>query len=167
MNMNLLTKIYQNHAYELSAPMIEVMLECFYKLEPDDSWESNLTQIFSKSKEPLCLYVKENIAEYIKVVLGQTVTIFDEEPVILYVLNHELIDDSDKRKYIEQLMSTITSLEEVIDIELWPLIMKEELVAEDAKNMCDYYFKSENGLDEHLIHYINESENILTVEKMV
>lgn len=166
MNMNLLAKIYQNHAYELNAPMVEVMLECFYRLAPDDGWESNLTQIFAESEAPLCQYVKENIAEYIKVVLGQTVTIFDEEPVILYVLNHELIDDSDKRQYIEQLMSTISSLEEVKDIELWSLIMKEELVAENEKNMCDYYFKSGNGLDEHLIHYINESENILTVEKM-
>lgn len=163
-NAALLAEIYKYNAYELSANMVEVVLEYFYGLRPEDiDWESNLSQIFADANAPLCRYVKGHIAEYLKVIQGQAVTILDKEEVVLYVLNEESIVDEDKHEYIKGLMTTITSLEEVKDVTLWPLLLQAEVVAESSKNMCDYYFKSEKGLDENLIRYINNSESDLKV----
>ena len=143
------------------------ILECFYGYDFSEiDWNSNLTQIFGGDNQPLETYVKENLRDYIKVVLETAENIDDEEETAVYVLNNENVMATDKSIYMKKFRGVITSLEAVADTQLWPFLIENKVLGESIENLCDYYFKSGKKLDDKLVSYINEAEKPFVITEM-
>lgn len=111
-NKELFDAVYENNQYQLTFDLICLMLKTKYgELENDDFRYKNYTLIISRPNEPLALYVKENINDYLDVIVENcNQYIADEEFAVLEILNNEEIDVERKKKYIfswEQLSSAL------------------------------------------------------------
>ena len=123
-NKALFSQIYAERMYKLNKVMVEAALHVFYGVELECvDWSRILTHIFGDIDQPLKIYVEENLAEYIKVVLTESDIINEEEDVVLLILNNVTIEKSDKNDLIHKYQGEISSLETVEDRMLWPILL--------------------------------------------
>lgn len=152
--------IYQNKMFALTVETVDEILRHIYGIKnPENRREKHISLILSKPQEVLCAYVKENIADYLNILLGKIEKSNDNEETILFLLNNENISDEAKEKFIKIQERQIDSLLVVGKRELWPALLENEKVTFDTANISDYFFLSGNGMDEKLISYINAFED--------
>lgn len=164
-NAELLQFVYENNMYHINTTMIHKMLQFRYGTQAgEEVLERGLSIILSKTDEPLCIYVKENIDVYIFKILAEIRETDDIEEVALYVLNNDEITDGNLRAYIASMKRTISYLTEVKDTEWWGELLKQDKVQKTVANLCDYYFLSGNGLDDNLVKFINGFDKCPTIE---
>lgn len=182
-NPQLLEEIYHSYAYVLNAEMIELFYKYFYrdfyegsnrdscgKFSMDEyppfEWSKALTCIFAEKKQMLARYIDSHLDEAANIIMNKTEIIRDDEIIILKILNASDLADATKHAYLQCTKTMIHQLSDVSDKKLWPMLMKNKLLVSSSENVCDYYFTSGNKLDEHLISYINQSENSLTIKNI-
>jgi hypothetical protein len=160
-NKDLFTAVYNCNLYELNFDQISLILEVVYGLaENNDLTNKNYTLVLSKPKEPLSLYINENINEYISVILDNCNSyIIDDEIVALSVLNNTDVEPNNIAKYISYMQTTIEHLQNINDIELWSPLLQIGRVRCTEKNVLDYYFNSGKGIDSILVEFINTQSN--------
>lgn len=155
----LLQKVYENHLFSLNYNLIVGFLKEKYYFNTttnEDFRHKNYSLIMSKKDESLYKYVNKNIQDYLEVVLDNCEgKISDNEVAVLDLLNNSIITFETKVQYLKFLRTSIESIEGVHDYELWPVIIKNQLVACNDQNILAYYFNSGNGLDTDLVEFIN------------
>lgn len=158
-NKELFDAVYINHLYELNYELIELFLEKKYFLPRNDNYKyKNYTLIRSDKEQYLFINIHENIESYFKILLKHCDgNIFDDEPAALELLNDSRIDYDDKIKYLEYFQTKISRIELISDKSLWGLVLKQELVHYNEKNILDYYFNNDKQIDFALVHFINSS----------
>lgn len=164
-NIELFEAVYQNNLYKINFSMIDLILEKIYKIaKTDDYVNKNMTLIRTNQKEPLYQYIKDNIDEYINILLERKKLIFDEEVTALFIINNTDIADDNKIKYIEFLQTPICYLEEIDDKSIWTKVVSGNKVEFNQKNIFDYYFLSGKGMDSTLKLYINRYPELLKMK---
>ena len=167
LNWELLEQVYKNSQYQVNFDNIKIMLGSFYPAENEnDIRHKNYTIVLSQPESPLADYLNKNIKSYFDVVLeisGGQIT--DAENVVLCVLNNEEIANEQKISYIEQLTTTITSLAEVINKDLWSTLLKNRVAAYSVENVIEYFGDS-TTLDIALVDFINGEETPLDFSEM-
>lgn len=164
-NNELLRFVYENNMYRISMGMIQMFIKLYYDIETeDDILSKNLSIILSKEGEPLCNYIKKNIDIYMWMLLSETHETDDTEEVVLYVLNSSEITEEKVREYIISMKTSIPHLTRVNDTQWWGELLKQDKVQKTVENLYDYYFLSENGLDDNLVHYINGFDGYPSLE---
>lgn len=164
-NIELLQFIYEHNMYHINTAMIQKMLQFRYNIQPrEDVLERSLSIILSKTDEPLCIYVKENIDLYLFIILAEIRETDDTEEVALYVLNNDGIAEENLRAYIVSMKRELPHLTEVKDVEWWGELLKQDKVQKTVVNLCDYYFLSGNGLDDNLVKFVNGFERRPIIE---
>lgn len=154
-NKELLQEVYSNNMYQLTQEMIHYFLENMYQVTEDKKYRSeNLTLILSQ-EQPLAEYVKENLGKYITMQLEAGEMLDDDEDTALYVLNEENLDRQTKTSYISILITKLSDLSAVTDKELWPNLIRDNIV-DSSKNIFDYFYLSGNEMDDELVFYINK-----------
>ena len=152
--------IYQNKMFALTIETVDEILRHIYGIKnPENRREKHISLILSRPQEVLCEYVKDNIADYLNILLEKIERSNDNDETILFLLNNENISDKVKEQFIKIQERQISSLLIVEKRELWPVILEYKKVTLDTANILDYFFLSGNGLDEKLISYINEFED--------
>ena len=157
-NRDLLLFVYNNNMYELNIDMIQKVLKYFYHTrEQDNILLKNLSFILSREDQPLYGYVKENLDSYIEELISATQETEDDEEVVLYILNcsEDKITEKHKKAYIASTRTAISKLDEVDDPIWWEELLEQDKVQKTMENLCDYYFKSGNEMDDRLIQFIN------------
>ena len=156
-NKELFDAVYENNQYQLTFDLICLMLKTKYgESENDDFRYKNYTLIISRPNEPLALYVKENINDYLDVIVENcNQYIADEEFAVLEILNNEEIDVERKKKYIFFLGTIIQRISDVKDIELWSLLLEQKQVGYSEENILNYFIQK--GWDGLLVEFINGS----------
>lgn len=156
-NFQVMEQVYLRRRYVLNEQNVMAMLRIFYKLEPDEITHSRLlTLIYEKADEPLRHYVDENLGEFLLALTDSEEPLEDKTDIILEVLGREDLSQKCKEKYISALSrrEELPELNQVKDKALWPMLMQGH-VKTKLSNMTDYYFLSENGMDEALVGFIN------------
>lgn len=158
-NKELFDAVYRNNHYQLTFEMISLMLEKKYNLtKSDDFKHKNYSLISSKQDEPLVSYVNYNINDYIGIVLENCdELISDDESVALEIINNDEVSTENKEKYICFLQTEIGYIKDVTDKELWSSLLQLKRVKYSEKNILDYFFLSEKGLDSFLVEFINSN----------
>lgn len=157
-NFQVLQQVYHRQLYLANEQNLRVILRIFCKLPPEEIERSKiLTLVYEKGEESLRRYVEENLETVLEELAAGDEPLEDEEKVILSVLNREDLSRESREKYIGALARRreISLLKEVNNQDLWPGLMKGH-VAAASHNLTDYYFLSENGMDEALADYINK-----------
>lgn len=166
-NDRLLKYVYENDMYYIDMEMTKNILLYFYNINDEkDFLNKNLSLIMSKQEQPLCQYVLENIDSYLKLLCSNTKEIDDTIDIVLYVLNSKEVSVENKKLYIERINTLIDYLFDVEDHQLWNYILKQGKTVKDIENVYDYYYLSENGMDDELINYINQFEEGLDFNKI-
>ncbi|MCG3664544.1 hypothetical protein L5F09_02120 [Aliarcobacter butzleri] len=161
--------IYKNSFYEISFEMIEGILKEFNKNEfnLEDLDKKNLTIIKNSSCKELITDIEKNIAIYIENILLNFEKIYDDENILVELLNNEKISDDLKLEIIKKQETLISNISEIEDSKLWKSLFEENKVKVDWNNIL-YYYQQYKELDESLLRYINLIENaqILSVTRI-
>ena len=157
-NKDLFQAVYHNNCYAINYELVCLMLNQIYGcLEEDDLKHKNYTTILSRSNEPLVEYVRENINDYMNVVLENCDEhIADSGETVISVLNDDTLDEELKIAYIEYLTTQIYNLQEINDVTLWKRLLDGGLVVYSEKNVLQYFFRNDNNFDETLALFINQ-----------
>src|SRR5690606_37809111 len=113
--------------------------------------------ISSKPDEPLKHYIKNNMNEYMKVILNNLDgEINDTEENVLEILNNEDIELNHKLLYIQNLSTSISHLSDTND-ELWEELLKNNIIECSTENVLEYYFNYSGSMDDILVNYLNDN----------
>lgn len=159
-------EVYKNNLYQLSYLMISLMLKIIYKLPDDKNIRSkNYSLIASKPKEPLYLYVKDNITEYMKVNLENCGNLIDDyEVYALELLNNQGIDCDLIEIYVNYLNTKIRKIKDVTNESLWNQLIQYNKVCYTCNNILNYFFLEDVGFNDLLINFINCNEGKLNYD---
>lgn len=156
-NINLFDEVYKNDLYVLNFENISLMLKHENMVENDaDIIHKNYTVVQSHDNYPLKIYISNNMPIYIEIILNNCDGyISDDESCAISLLNNDKIDVDKKKCYAKYLSTIINNITEVLNTDLWPIIMKKKILAFSTANFMNYFI--ELGLDDTLIDYINEA----------
>jgi hypothetical protein len=140
--------------------MIEGILKKFNKSEfnLDDLDKKNLTIIKNSTCKKLIIDVKKHILIYIENVLLNFEKIYDDENILVELLNNEKVSDDLKIEIIKKEETLISNISEITTPKLWKNLFEENKVKVDWNNIL-YYYQQYKELDESLLKYINVIEN--------
>ncbi len=166
-HFQILQQVYYRKLYVPNELNIKAILMIFYELPPEEIRHSQLlTLVYKKEEQPLRYYVEENLETVLKELAAGNEPLEDEEKVILSVLNREDLSQESREKYIGALAcrGELSHLNQVKNQDFWPRLM-EGHVAAAPSNLTDYYFLTENGMDEALAGYINKYPGPITLSE--
>lgn len=159
----LVERVYQENLYELNPEMLVSWLSVFYDVPDQEALKKSYTYLISKPDEPLSRRVEEFFDEYLNAILSQNDFNFSDSPqAALTLLNHPDIDTTSIEAYIHRLSTVLEDLREVEQKTLWPVLMDENCVAFQWKNVIAYYTEycsKTNPIDDHLIDFLQRSDD--------
>ena len=154
---SLFEEVYRNSLYTITFENIALMLRKKYGIENDsDIVHKNYTLIQSNECSPLAVYISENMPAYTEITfIHCNGYISDDELVAISLLNNSNVENAAKKRYIELLSTIINEITQVIDPDLWTVIISRGILAFSEVNFINYFLKY--GIDTTLIEYINNS----------
>lgn len=166
LNKDLFHAVYEESLYEINAENLQLMQREILRLKNDeDIFHKNYTLLLSHSDSAITKYINQNISDYFNVVLTMSCgTIFDDENVAVAVLNNSSIIAEQKYSYIRVLQTVITSINEVEDSSLWPLLLDTNTILYSEQNIMDY-FNAIKVIDKSMISFINRYNDDLDFSK--
>ncbi|NLK09082.1 MAG: hypothetical protein GX316_10380 [Firmicutes bacterium] len=157
-NKDLFDWIYKAARYVLNTPMIALMLTEKYGFEDlkDGFASQSFTLITSDKSQPLFKYVNRSMEDYVKW-LKETCSgrIVDSEDAAIELLNHDGPSLEDKNVYLKYLETNIRDIGSVKEQELWPIILRENVVDCSEENVMKYYFSYAQEFDQVLVAFLN------------
>ena len=152
--------VYKNCLYDINYPNIALMLRVIYELEETSDFKhKSYTLIMSDEKSPLAQYVNENINDYLVVVQAHCAgKINDDERTALVLLNNDDVSNENKNWYISDLETKITNLTDIVDKNLWKVVVESDIVVHSEVNVMEYFIRCENTLTEELVLFINSND---------
>lgn len=106
--------------------------------------------------ESMKLNINENIEQYLKSYiesLPKDTVLINSEKHTIEILNSD-IDKKLIEKYINHNKTTITSINDIKDKEIWELLLRKESICKTYRNAKKYY-EIEGSIDETLLKFIN------------
>ncbi|MCH4199425.1 hypothetical protein [Clostridium tyrobutyricum] len=163
LNEDLFHAVYCNKLYDFTFENISVMLKYIYIVQDDNEIiHKNYSLIIGDKGSKLFEYVSENIDHYIRIVIDNCKgSINDTSEAALNLINNSQVEYLKKQEYIQFLTTGLKSLEDINEKKLWNLFLQKNLIKYSENNILEYYFKSENGLDDVLVNFINTNEESL------
>lgn len=156
LNNDLFHAVYNESLYEINSENLQLIQRVILGIKNDkDILHRNYTLLFSHPDSAITQYVNQNINKYLDVVLQiSNGIILDDENVAIAILNNMNVTNEQKHTYIHALQMVITSVKEIKDSSLWPLLLDTEIVLFSVQNIMDY-FNAMKTLDESIVSYIN------------
>lgn len=120
----------------------------------DDIIHKNYTIMVSHPDSALTQYINQNINEYIDFVIeicdGK---VYDNENVVINLLNNADLTFEHKQSYISVLETIITNINDIEDTTLWTSLLNADKVQYSESNLINCF--NTLGLAENVISYIN------------
>ncbi len=160
---DLFNAVYENKLYEFTFENVSLMLKHIYNIQSEnDIRHKNYSLIIEEPTSKLLEYVDENINQYIEIVIDNCGgIIIDSTKAVLQLINNEDIALDNKNRYLEYLKIQLELLQDIQEISLWDLFLQKGLMKYSEINILEYYYKSDNGLSEALVCFINSDTSIL------
>jgi len=153
--------IYRKRLYQFSYENIVLMLSTIYNIEDLDRIKhQNYSLIMKSSDSKLAEYVLDEIDSYITLYLDNCHNeVSDEMDDALKLINNADITLSKREKYIQYLTTNLKDIVRIGNTNFWPLVLEKCLVDYNEENILEYYFNSDEGLDDNLVSFINSNMN--------
>ncbi len=164
-NEELLRKVYEYCLYELKPEMISQFLTRMYQIPFSGKYLSQRLSLILSQNQPLAGYVTENLSDYINMQIQEGGLLEESEETVLYVLNHEKLNQDLKVRFIQLLATKLSKLSKIENKELWKELLINNVVAEQ-ENFLDYFYLSGNGMDEALTTYLNHCEEPFSLNRI-
>lgn len=154
-NKDLLKEVYNNSLYDINDENIQlIQKEILNVTNNDDVIHKNYTIMVSHPDSALTQYINQNINEYIDVVIEMCDgKVYDNENVVLNLLNNADLTLEHKQSYISVLETIITNISDIEDTTLWTSLLNADKVQYSESNLINCFNTLE--LTENVISYIN------------
>ena len=154
-NKDLLKEVYNNSLYDINDENIQlIQKEILNVTNNDDIIHKNYTIMVSHPDSALTQYINQNINEYIDFVIeicdGK---VYDNENVVINLLNNADLTFEHKQSYISVLETIITNINDIEDTTLWTSLLNADKVQYSESNLINCF--NTLGLAENVISYIN------------
>lgn len=154
-NKDLFNEVYNNSLYAINSENIQLIQKKILNVTNDDDIiHKNFSLMTSHPDSALTQYINWNINEYIDVVIdmcdGQ---VYDDENIVLDLLNNDDLTLEHKQSYISVLETIITNINDIEDTTLWTSLLNADKVKYSESNLM-YCFNT-LGLTDNVISYIN------------
>ena len=111
-------------------------------------------------------YVKANITEYFEIIFNACDgKIGDDEATIINMLNDKSITNEIKKSYIALLLNVVSDISQVINHELWSVLLEQEKLSFSENNLY-YCFLEYEELTRLLVDYINRYNGIIDISNI-
>ena len=154
-NKDLFKKVYNNSLYAINNENIQlIQKEILNVTNNDDIIHKNYTIMTSHPDSALTQYINQNINEYIDVVIEMCKSkIYDDENVVVDILNNDNITLEHKQSYISVLETVVTNISEIEDTTLRTSLLNTDKVHYSESNLM--HCSNTLGLTDSVISYIN------------
>lgn len=152
---DLFKEVYSNSLYAINNENIQlIQKEILNVTNTDDIIHKNYTIMASHPDSALTQYINQNINEYIDVVIDMCDgRIYDDENVVIDLLNNDDLTLERKLSYITVLETIITNISKIEDNILWTPLLNTDKVQYSESNLMDCF--NTLGLTSTVISYIN------------
>ena len=152
---DLFNQVYNNSLYDINDENIQlIQKEILNVTDTDDIIHKNYTTMASHPDSALTQYINQNINEYIDVVIDMCDgRIYDDENVVIDLLNNDDLTLERKLSYITVLETIITNISKIEDNILWTPLLNTDKVQYSESNLMDCF--NTLGLTSTVISYIN------------
>lgn len=154
-NKDLFQAVYKESLYEINAENLQlIQREILQEKNKYDFLHKNYTILCSNPHSAITQYVNQNINKYFDVVLQISEgAIYDDENVVIAVLNNSDLSIGHKKSYISALRTNIISIKEINDNSLWSPLLDADIIQYSEQNIMDCFTALK--LSESIISYIN------------
>lgn len=165
-NRDLLKEVYENDLYALNFDNISLILEKIWGISSmEDIRHKNYSIICTDNDSPIYQRIENKMPDYINVILEECKgKIYDEEKVVINILNRNDIDSTCKEKYIESLETSLNDLTKFEDYSIWSRLLDSGLLICSESNIW-HYLEEKKEMDSSLINYINNADRPLDFSK--
>ena len=164
-NKDLFKEVYNNSLYAINNENIQlIQKEILNATNSEDINHKNYTLMASHPDSALTQYINQNINEYIDVVIEVCAgKIYDDENVVIDLLNNDDLTLEHKQSYISVLETIITNINDIEDTTLWTSLLNADKVQYSESNLMDCF--NTLGLTDNVISYINRYNTDLDFSK--
>lgn len=154
-NKDLLKEVYNNSLYVINSENIQLIQKKILNVtNVDDIIHKNYSLMTSHPDSALTQYINQNINEYINVVIEMcNGKIYDDENVVIDLLNNDDLTLERKQSYISVLETIITNINDIENTTLWTSLLNADKVKYSESNLMDCF--NTLGLTNNVISYIN------------
>ena len=166
-NYDLILAIYENGLFELKIDMIEffckrVLLGDDEAIEPVVGKTTSI--IVGHPESVLYFKIEDSPESYIDAILEKANNgFFDNEKAVAYILNSPIIKLEKKKKYIQNMKTSVTQIQGITSKECWRDLIENRCVEADGHNVVQY-IKAFGGFDDVIIGFINETQGPIQIE---
>lgn len=152
---DLFKKVYNNYLYVINSENIQLIQKKILNVTNDDDIiHKNFSLMTSHPDSALTQYINQNINEYINVVMKMcNGKIYDDENVVIDLLNNDDLTLERKQSYISVLETIITNINDIENTTLWTSLLNADKVKYSESNLMDCF--NTLGLTDNVISYIN------------
>ncbi len=154
-NKDLFNEVYNNSLYAINNENIQLIQKNILNVTNDENIiHKNYTLMTSHPDSALTQYINWNINEYIDVVIDMCDgEVYDDENIVLDLLNNDDLTLEHKQSYISVLETIITNINDIEDTTLWTSLLNADKVKYSESNLMDCF--NTLGLTDNVISYIN------------
>ena len=152
---DLFKEVYNNSLYVINSENIQLIQKKILNVtNVDDIIHKNYSLMTSHPDSALTQYINQNINKYISVVIKMcNGKIYDDENVVIDLLNNDDLTLERKLSYITVLKTIITNISKIEDNVLWTPLLNNDKVPYSESNLMDCF--NTLGLTHTVISYIN------------
>ncbi len=160
----LFDRIYESNRYVLNRHNLDVLLLSKYKVEWSIKKIQYLSLVLSQPKQPLYLYVKQNLRNFLSMLLEtKGVRFMDESADVVQVLNALEGEDEVGKKLIHALEIIIEDLSQVLSVSYKKELLDVGKVKYSEDNILNAFVSL--GLSDETIDFINSNESDIDFRK--
>ena len=165
LDKTLFRAVYEISLYEINVENLKLIQRKILGAKNEDILYKNYTLLYSNPDSAITQYVNQNINLYFDVILKMgDGRIYDDEKVVIAVLNNPDLTIEHKHSYISALQRIITSIKEITDYSLWSSLLNADLVQYSEQNIMDCFNAIQ--LNESVIAYINRFDSDIDLSKV-
>lgn len=155
LNKELFNRVYENSFYVINSENLILMQKKVLGIEnEEDIYHKNYTLLHYRPDSPITRYVDQNIDVYFDAVFKMcNEIIYDDESVVISVLNNASLSAEHKQTYISYLNTRISLLKEISVCSLWSNLLNADCVQYSVLNIIDAFNTLTLSVD--VIAYIN------------
>lgn len=152
--------VYNNNYYALNKQVIRFLLKNKEDIIVNDFETKNYSTIKQSKLDNLIEYVDDNLNEYVtSVYLEIETNTAETEDFYIKLLNSNKISFENIVKIVGKTETVIKKINDIENIEIIKLFLKESKVLASWNNLVDIYIRNENEFIEEMTSFINVKEN--------
>ena len=132
--------------YEINMHNIFSVIKVFENYDIANNHSQLCTYLIKNAHMSVSKYLLNNINEFISVFINYYTKKFsDDEPTLIYIINHTELELKHKIEYIRRSSAKIKNILDIPDTSIWPVLLKEGAFKNTWKNLVIYYDKTERN----------------------